>query len=312
MDDLTFANGFVFNPDQFYCPSYRISPFQTQDISKNLLRNSVECPPSFLSEKFPGKSWTYTSCGKHAISLAIEKLNLQSTDTVTIFTTSGNTYISGCVTREIEKFCNWSMSIENSTAAIFVNHEFGYPYRNLSELKRFGVPIIEDACHSFFANTPSKDIGLVGDFILYSLPKAFPLQLGGVLAFNPSYEISSNVGPDSELGGFLSGVLTYHEPLLDSMKQRRLSVYDGLTERFATLGLSPFFRQLENDVPGVFMFAVEDELLLGSLKQHCWAHGIECSVFYGKKAFFLPSHHCLSEEDQDYFLAVVKRFMKGA
>ncbi len=44
-------------------------------------------------------------------------------DVVTILTTSGNFYISSCVTAEIEKFCKWDREITDQTKVIFVNHK---------------------------------------------------------------------------------------------------------------------------------------------------------------------------------------------
>ena len=44
------------------------------------------------------------------------------------------------------------------------------------------------------------------------------------------------------------------------------------------------------------------------MKEHGWRHGIECSVFYGEEAFFIPVHQHLSEIDLDYFYAVFLDF----
>jgi hypothetical protein len=47
------------------------------------------------------------------------------------------------------------------------------------------------------------------------------------------------------------------------------------------------------------------------MKEHGWRHGIECSVFYGEDAFFIPVHQRLEAADLDYFAAVFGEFLKG-
>ena len=63
------------------------------------------------------------------------------------------------------------------------------------------------------------------------------------------------------------------------------------------------------DVPGVFMFKVPDQNIdLGKLRQHVESHGIECSVFYGENAFFVPVHQNLNNFDIDYIFFTIKNF----
>lgn len=308
LTQLEFDKGFVINPDVFYSPSYRISPFQTDDIVRNLqLPLSFEAR-SYFNKKFLGRDWCFTESGKEGIALALRALHLSPNDCVTIVTTSGNSYISGCVTKEIEKVCSWSREFKDDTAAIFVNHEFGYPHRDLVGLKRYGIPIIEDACHSYLANTSSGDMGLVGDFIVYSLPKIYPLQMGGVLSFNPSYKIQSKVSVGGSLDLYLNKVLSFYLTSLNEAKDYRLANYHGLAKRFSQLGCYPRFDLLEFDVPGVFMFSVPTGTNLNAMKEYGWRHGIECSIFYGEEAFFIPIHQRLKDPDLDYFYIVFARF----
>lgn len=308
---INYRNGFVLNPDKFYSPSYRISPFRTEDVADNLqLTESTESLKA-LDRRFTGRSWLYTECGKEGIALALKALKLKPDDCITVLTTSGNLYISGCVTREIEKVCQWSRNMERNTAAIFVNHEFGYPYRDLSALRSRGLPIIEDACHSYLANTPAGDMGLVGDFVVFSLPKVFPLQIGGILSFESCYRVESRVQPGGELAAYLSTVMSHHMPRLNQVRDQRLKNHRQLSERFADLGCRPRFKLLANDVPGVFIFTVPDGIDLAAMKQYGWSHGIECSVFYGEQAFFIPVHERLRVSDLDYFHAVFSSFIQG-
>lgn len=306
---IEFRSGYVLNPDEFYSPSYRISPFRTKDIGDNLILPRVLTAFAELDSRFSGREWRFTNCGKEGIALALKALALKSDDCVTILTTTGNLYISGCVTREIEKVCKWSRVIQDNTAALFVNHEFGYPYRNLYELRSHGLPIIEDACHSFLSNTPAGDMGRIGDFIVFSLPKIFPLQIGGILSFDARYCIESSVQRGSELETYLAAVMSHYMPELEQAKEQRLTNYRWMANRFAMLGCYPRFVLLDNDVPGVFIFTVPEGIDLAAMRKHGWAHGIECSVFFGESAFFIPVHQRLSKSDLDYFYIVFSSFI---
>jgi len=308
---IEFHTGYVLSPDEFYSPSYRISPFRTEDIGNNLMLPRSLKALEALDRRFSERNWRFTNCGKEGIALALKALALKSDDCVTILTTSGNLYISGCVTREIEKVCKWSRVIQDNTAALFVNHEFGYPYRNLSELRFHGLPIIEDACHSFLSNTPAGDMGQIGDFIVFSLPKIFPMQIGGILSFDARYYVQSSVQRGSELEAYMLAVLSNYIPELENAKELRLANYRWMENRFTSLGCHPRFVLLDNDVPGVFIFTVPEGIDLAAMRKHGWEHGIECSVFFGERAFFIPVHQRLSEYDLNYFYTVFSSFFQG-
>jgi hypothetical protein len=307
---IQFRNGFVLHPDPFYAPSYRISPFRTEDVARNLHLPASTAAAQALDQRFAARRWCFTECGKEGIALALQALDLKPDDCITILTTTGNLYISGCVTREIEKVCKWSRQMQANTVALFVNHEFGFPYRDLADLRRHGLPIIEDACHSYLADTPGQDMGRVGDFIVFSLPKVYPLQMGGVLSYDPRYEVRSRVSAGGELDRYLGAVMSQHLPQLGQAALDRRANYHALAERFAALGCQPRFELLEHDVPGVFMFSLPAGADPAAMKQHGWAHGIECSVFYGENAFFIPVHQRLCEADLDYFHTVFSTFLE--
>jgi dTDP-4-amino-4,6-dideoxygalactose transaminase len=179
---------FVINPDPYLIPAYRISPFKTDNISFNHRLPNDNIIDEYFCQRFNGNKFIYTVNGRSALQLALMQYNLQKEDIVTIFTTSGNNYISKCVTNEIEKICKWSRSIEVNTRIIIVNHEFGYPYKELEELKRYRLPIIEDCAFSFFSIDKKSIIGSIGDFTIFSFPKIFPIQIGGLLVLNTNFQ----------------------------------------------------------------------------------------------------------------------------
>jgi dTDP-4-amino-4,6-dideoxygalactose transaminase len=297
---------FIINPDTYSTPSYRIGPFTTRDVGINAglaVNNEID---NYFLTRFGHDRFTYTKNGRQAIHLGLRHYDLQPEDVVTILTTTGNFYISSCVTREIEKFCKWSREMEKNTKLIFVNHEFGYPYQNLQDLKKFNLPIIEDCANSFFSNDGQNNIGNIGDFVIYSFPKMFPIQVGGLLKKNISGD-----KPIAEISGdllqYIKNVLSNYISGKADMISKRSRNYSYLEQRFRALGFSARFAPDQNSVPGVFMFRVHNEDLdLAALKNHFYANGIQCSVFYGERAFFIPCHQNLETIDLDYFTEVMK------
>jgi hypothetical protein len=269
--------------------------------------NSID---GYFKHRFSGKAIQYTLNGREAISLALQHYQLRKDDVVTILTTTGNLYISSCVTGEIEKFCSWSRKLETNTKIILVNHEFGFPYQEMSALKELGLPIIEDCAHSFFSKGGDIEMGTAGDFVIYSFPKMFPLQIGGLLVSDVPGNMKKGTELNHHILSYLKKVLSHYIDSAGEIMDQRVSHYQSLQERVESLGFSARFPWTEGVVPGVFMFSVDDPPWnLPDLKRHFYAHGIQCSVFYGEEAFFIPVHQALSEYDMDYFYEVLKSFI---
>ncbi len=301
---------FVLKPDEYLQPAYRISPFRTSDIAFNNQLPESNFIEKYFNEKFHKKKYQFTVNGREAIFLALQYYRLQKNDIITILTTSGNTYISSCVTNEIEKFCKWSRKIEEKTKVILVNHEFGYPYTELNELKKTKLPIIEDCAFSFFSKDKDNTIGNIGDFTIYSFPKLFPLQIGGLLVSNLNTEFANF----SKMGiiekRYIKNVLSYYIKIKDEIIEKRLSNYDFLSQILKRLKLYERFHPSEGIVPGVFMFKKGNHQFdLNALKKYFYIHGIQCSVFYGEEAFFIPVHQYLNEQDMLYFYEVIQSFI---
>lgn len=301
---------FVLNPDPYLLPSYRISPFRTSDIAFNHTlpdNNGIE---EYFDERFIGKKYQYTLNGREAINIALSYYRLQKDDVVTILTTTGNFYISSCVTNEVEKFCKWSRKIEINTKAIIVNHEFGYPYPALGELIKTGLPIIEDCAHSFFSKDKYNTIGNVGEYAIYSFPKMFQIQIGGLLVSNRECELPESIQLRKAEKQYIKNVLSYHIQNKDEIIEKRLTNYSYFSLEYERFGLRERFKLAEGIVPGVFMFRKgENKIELAELKKHFYAHGIQCSVFYGEETFFVPVHQNLNITDCKYIVTVLNKFI---
>ena len=302
---------FVLKPDTYRTPSYRIGPFQTSDIAFNCNLPDDYRSLDYFSERFRDRKTILTINGRAGINLALSSYNLGKKDIVTILTTSQNFYISSCVTNEIEKFCRWNREITSETKVILVNHEFGYPYQNMDQLMKLGIPVIEDCCTTFFSQDCNHQIGSYGDFAVYSFPKFFPLQIGGLLICNSSNKIRHKNRISQEEYNYILKVVSYYMANLEQLLTKREIVYSNAVHLAEKQGFSERFEQKENIVPSVLLLRnhgiVKD---LPALKTYLWEHGIHSSIFYGEDGFFIPCHQRLSMEDLNYFFTVIKSFIE--
>lgn len=300
-------NNYIIEPSSELTPVIRISPFKNVHLQiEDSSENAVKAASEYLRNRF--HNYRLVEKGRSAISAALSSFNLLREDVVTILTTSGNFYISGCVTKEIEKHCLWSREFMPRTKVVLVNHEFGYPYPDIRSLKKYNLPIIEDCAHTFFSDDGST--GEAGDFVIYSLPKAFPIQSGGILVSSKG-ELSSLYQENKELNSYILSRLSSHIDKIDFIKECRLSNYRYLSGRLSSIGIKPYFPMRKGIVPGVFLFRWLDNMDYPSLKVFMQSNGVECSVFYGENAFFIPCHDGLTETETDYMSCLLEYYYKN-
>ncbi len=304
-----FTNGFAIDTDIYWRSSYRISPFNTSYNSTNREIIRAGKVDMSLLQSFLGKSFQFTQNGRSAIGKALNFFHLKPDDEILILTTTSNTYISSCVTNEIEKVCSWTRSMNNKVKLIFLNHEFGYCYEGVSDLQKYNLPIIEDMALSFSSQDNSGLAGKIGDFVIYSIPKHFPIPFGGILKSNKNIDLSiSDENPT--LSQYLKILLTHYLYSIQEIKKVRVENYDYLCEKFRDFGFFPYFNELGKNIPGVFLFKTKS-MDLPSFKIFMQNNGIESSVFYGKEAFFLPLHQNLNKGDLDFFYYLTKDFLEN-
>lgn len=300
---------FVLHPDPFLLPAYRISPFQTMHLAQNAALETNDFASAYFDQRFGKNQWQYTLNGREAIRLALQNYNLQPTDLVTILTTSENFYISSCVTKTIEAFCQWNRTLSSATKLILVNHEFGYPHPEIEKLKASGLPIIEDCCTTFFSQDVQNKVGQYGDFSTYSFPKFFPIQIGGLIVANSGYSTSltSQMSPIEKQ--YLEKVMSYHLMQSSDLLSQRKANFDYAHQAFQSLGFSLRFPKYDHVVPSALLLNNHQQILdLPLLKDYLAQHGIQSSVFYGEDAFFIPCHQNLCRADIDYFVEVITAF----
>jgi len=305
---MKYWNGQIINPENFRIPTYNISPFSVENLRQV---NEIKKKDIFLNaEDYLSQFGTYefTLSGKDAIFKSLSFYNLKKEDEVYIVTTSGNKYVSSCVTNEIEKYCKWSRILSSKTKLIFLIHEFGTVYKQIDELLKLNLPVIEDLAMSMFSNNKSSQIGKIGDFVIYSLPKFFPIQFGGILKYNrKSYQenITNKKEPyQIDLQKITASFLSHKEEIISKRRQN----YEYYKEEFKILGIDTRFKLTSFEIPSVYMFST-DKINLDELKIFMQRNGVECGKFYDENTFFLPVHQELEKFDLDFIINLIKYFI---
>lgn len=302
---------FVVNPDPFLLPTYRISPFKTEHIAQNASLKNDDFASTYFDKRFGKNNWIYTFNGREAIHLALEHYNLQPNDLVTILTTSENFYISSCVTKTVETFCHWNREIVAETKLILINHEFGYAYPEMEKVVATGLPIIEDCCTTFFSQDTTGKLGQYGDFSVFSFPKFFPMQFGGLLVANKNLPLQESRLLEKEQIQFIQNTLSFHLKNENQLLKKRHENWDYAVKVFSKLGLTPRFSMNKNTVPSALLLNNNNSIKdLNAFKIYLNNNGIQNSVFYGEDAFFIPSHQNLETTDYDYFFNCIAAFQQ--
>jgi len=248
-----------------------------------------------------------TTSGTSALEAVFARIGLASDDEVWIITTSGNRYISGCVTRTVEKFCSWKREKTGKTKAILVNHEFGFIYEGIENLAYHDLPVIEDCAYSMYSARRGIKAGTIGDYAIFSMAKMFPVQAGGLVVSNKNSSFNA-VCDEKQLTYFKACFHHYHQEK-EKIIADRLNVYSLMQEKFRKLGLEPRFVVREGEVPGAFLFKAPG-WPLEEMKIFLQGQGVECSVFYGEETFYLPCHQGITSGHVDYLLTLINYFRK--
>lgn len=304
---------FIINPNEFLLPSFGMTPFRTKYISENFILNDDDFAIQYCNDRFGQNQWSFTYNGREAIATVLKQYNLDKEDIVTILTTSENFYISSCVTLEIESVCKWNREIIPETKMIFVNHEFGYPYPNMEYLTTLGIPIIEDCCTTFFSQDKNNKIGTYGDFAVYSLPKFFPIQIGGIITSSKNNLSLCKSKCTTEEIKYITKVLSKNLKETETILHKRNENFQYAVKCFTSLGFSQRFDLHPATVP--YALLLKNNGIVKNLidfKKYLYANGIQNSIFYGEDGFFIPNHQNLTQIEINYIFQVVKFYLKNS
>jgi len=294
-------------------PSFLLIPFRNEDIFNN---SQINTKYNFnlvkmLQDRYPDKYVTLTSSGRHALKLVLEDImNKIKYSEVSIKTTSDKKYISSCVTDMIEKLnLRWTRKHHNSHKVSLFNHEFGYVDESLNNRNHKNSFNIEDCAFSFDSKYNDNSLcGTKSQYAIFSLSKFFPIQIGGFLLSDTPID---NKLDDPKTIRYISNVVGYYFNMIDEWSESRLILKQYYIETFGNLNIKNYFEYNSNDVPGVFLFQVGENVNLPLLKKYFWKRGVQCSVFYGENAFFLPLNQFTTKRHIDYYYELYLNFLEN-
>ena len=294
----------VINSHPRVFPRYLLSPFNTEYVEINhglyVKYRKPGLKDSVLDKYFDDKKqYSYlTKRGLEGISMVLNHLELKHEDEVCILNTSGSPYVSGSITSEIEKICKWEREINKKTKCIFVIHEFGFPAKIPKIILNSNLPIIEDCAYSLGSQNEKNNIGMLGDYTIYSFPKIFPVPYGGFVRSKKKLNTVSSVTEYSR--NYLLVLLLYYFTKQKKYIKAKQKNYNKFVELMAGHGIEPRFELNKNSIPACFVFKLKQTALGDKLKIELNKKGIESTVYYGGDGFFVPSHQNLSSADIEY------------
>lgn len=307
LNTVEFVDGYIVNPIDFRTGSLFISPFSSDDIHINKqiwLESKLDAEPVI---ELDGKLLSITQSATKALELVLIDLKLKPDDEIWIVTSSGNKYISSCVTQTIEMFCKWSREKTDKTAAILVNHEFGFLYPDIDKLKAFNLPIIEDKAYSLYSYFRDNEKNYFGDYTIYSMAKMFPMQAGGMI--HSKSGLIFQKGLTASASKYYKACFLYYNSNKEDIIQKRTNNFVSLQMDLLRLGFMTRFLPVPGEVPGACVFRAFNTDLQ-ELKSFLQRQGVECSVFYGEEAFYIPCHQNMDDRHIDYIITLMKNFIK--
>ncbi len=291
-------------------PHFLIIPLQTKDVIKNshICKEYKFNIRARLSERFPNKYVTITKSGRKALEIALQNNPVKRIEQrVYIQTTSDNYYISSCVTNTIEKENHWDRNLKAEHDVVLVNHEFGYVDNRISKSERDKL-LVEDCAFAFNSTyDDGRRCGTNSDFAIFSFSKFFPIQFGGFLVSNEPVDYEEDRG----VTDYINSVVGYYFDQIDYWTEYRRKIFIYYVDMFADFGCLPYFPLRKGDVPGVFLFKTPLSVDLNKLKLYFWRMGIQCSIFYGENAFYLPLHQFITEQYVNFFADLYNNFITG-
>jgi dTDP-4-amino-4,6-dideoxygalactose transaminase len=158
----------------------------------------VEKANAIFSSLFKKKTTFFVNSGTSAFFLALKGLNIMENDEVIL-----PNYICGSIYGQVKNLKATPIvidtiansffvspetvlkSITSKTKAIVINHPFGHFEPAILELRKIGVPIIEDVTHSLYAQYGKVFAGSISDVTIASFgsTKFITSGTGGIVSF---------------------------------------------------------------------------------------------------------------------------------
>lgn len=304
----------IFNPPRIL-PSIKLTPFTQEDI---LMEPKEEPDDKEIRLFFNNKNLEYFPSGRQAIKSILIENKLSKDDVVSIFPTYKTEYVSGCVTKAIESICKWSMKWEKNTKAVIILHEWGIPNKETKELikeaKKRKCIVIEDCALSINSKLDGKKIGGFGDYAVYSLPKIFNMQYGGIatnMKKDDKYIWDNYQCLDVGKRRIIKFQLLGEIRDLQVFDEHRIEKFILYSKLFADFGLEPYFKLKKDEVPYIFMLKTD---IPYEIQERGKQFGVEIGVYHNNNAVFLPVHQNISKQMMHYIVGLIRamfRFESG-
>jgi hypothetical protein len=298
-------------PDPYLTPIIHMSPFsgKLDSVIPACALDEHELLKE-ISNELLGKELygLVTVNGREAIALALENIVTGPEFLISIITPSNSGYVSSCVTNEINKRCSYAYGYSEKVDAYFLIHEFGQRLQPPQAVIDSGKPIIEDCAYALVHPSLGGTYGSIGDYIIYSLPKAFEMQYGGLL-FSKDVRIQ-NAPRKTSPNPYVIGKLHHYFLDLRILNAQRFEVYRRMQAMARAYGCKEAWEYNGAGLPHAFMVQMPKEIDVNKIKTHMNKYGIESSVFYGGGAYFLPCHQNLNEWEIEYMFCHISNALR--
>lgn len=194
----------------------------------------------------------FAQSARFLLDRVLSSMRLRCDDQIAILTTSDEAYVSTCLSITAFNHASISRVITETTRVVIIVHEFGYLYPNIiklcASLRARGIAIIEDCAHVLGAKISSGlSVGSIGDYSLFSLPKIFPLNKGGLLRVSPTAPTGIQLSPEeARLSASIHQEFINVIPLWQDLNRLRLRRYEIF---FDQIGSKIVQEKESNDIP---------------------------------------------------------------
>jgi hypothetical protein len=135
----------------------------------------------------------------------------------------------------------------------------------------------------------------------------FTIKIGGLLTSDKNIVLpQAGDTPTKEEKAYMQRVIGYYLSQTEAIKNQRRENHHYLEIALREVGCTPRLSLAAGVTPGAFLFSAPEAYDLPKLKEKLWQYGIQCSVFYGEQAFYVPVHQRLAKEDLSYFVEAIK------
>lgn len=231
-----------------------------------------------------GMAWHYVGpSGRWLLAGLLASLGLKREDEIAILTTSGETYVSICVSVPAFNHARISRVVTPTTRVVIVIHEFGYVFDDIAariaHWRAEGITVIEDCAHVLGLRIDGATVGGLGDFALYSLSKLVPIESGGILRARRPVVLPALSAAQNETTRRAAEAATAYLPKIGWLNQRRLenaaAIERHLPQRFAR------FRPSRCAIPWLFGFlSPEREAVAAATPEVEWGSTLRPDLLY--------------------------------